>query len=341
MPNLYRCFLLSAALMFAGAGSRAQGLHFSQFYNSPMLTSPANTGLMSDNDYRVGMNYRSQWAALPSPFRSFSMYGDMQVFRRRNGSNWLGLGAAMFTDKTGDGNLSLNRWEAFAAYHLQLGEYSMISVGASAASVTRSVDFSKLTFDAQWDGYVFNSTLSNGETGYLSKAKYADLSAGLNFAVFPSEMVYLKIGAAVAHINQPKESFYSQENILGMRPTGYIDLLARVGGRVVINPAVYYTRQKDASELLAGTLVTILLGNDATDGNLIVGAYDRWNDAVIMTFGYEWHGLRAMVSYDYTTSSLGPYVNRKGALEFGLRFQSNYADNSRRNLRRAYTCPRF
>lgn len=330
----------SAALLLAGFISRGQGLHFSQFYNAPMLTSPANTGLMSDNDYRVGMNYRSQWAALPAPFRSFSLYGDMQVFRRHNGTNWLGLGGAMFTDKTGDGNLSLNRWEAFAAYHLQLGEYSMISVGGSAASVTRTVDFSKLTFDAQWDGYVFNSTLDNGETGYLSKARYTDLSAGLNFAIFPTDMMYLKMGVSVAHLNQPRESFYSQENLLGMRPTGYIDLLARISGRIVINPSMYYTRQKDASQMMFGSLATIFVG-DATDGNIVLGAFSRWNDAVIATFGYEWHGLRVMASYDYTTSGAGPYMNRQGALEFGLRYQGNYADNSMRNIRRAYTCPRF
>ncbi len=332
--------LAAAALVFIATLSRAQGLHFSQFYNAPMITSPANTGLMSDNDYRLGMNYRSQWASLPSPFRSFSLYGDMQVFRRRNGTNWLGVGGAMFSDKTGDGNLSLNRWEAFAAYHLQLGEYSMISLGGSAATVTRTVDFSKLTFDTQWDGYVFNSTLDNGETGYLSKAKYTDLSAGLNFAIFPTDMVYLKMGVAVAHLNQPRESFYSQQNVLGMRPTGYIDLMARVGGRVVLNPSAYYTRQRDASQLMFGTLATIFIG-DASDGNLILGVYDRWNDAIIMAFGYEWRGLRAMASYDYTTSALGPYVNRKGALEFGIRYQGDYKDNSMRNLRRAYTCPRF
>lgn len=340
MAIRFQSFLLFAALLLGSGVSRAQGLHFSQFYNAPMLVSAANTGLMSDNDYRVGMNYRSQWASLPSPFRSFSLYGDAQIFRRRNGTNWLGVGAAMFTDKTGDGNLSLNRWEAFLAYHILLGDNAMVSVGGSAATVTRTVDFSKLTFDAQWDGYVFNSTLANGENGLLSKAKYTDLGAGVNFAIFPSDMVYLKVGASVAHINQPRESFYSQENLIGMRPTGYIDLLARVTNRIVLNPSIYYTSQKDASQLMFGTLATIFIG-DASDGNVILGVFDRWNDALVMTFGYEWQGLRVMASYDYTMSSLGPYVNRKGALEFGLRYQGNYKDNSRRNLRRAFTCPRF
>src|SRR4051812_39634000 len=83
--------------------STGQGIHFSQYYNSPMLTSPANTGLMSEHDYRVGLNYRSQWGAVPVPYKTLSVYGDMQVMRAHNETNWLGLGAAVYTDKARDG----------------------------------------------------------------------------------------------------------------------------------------------------------------------------------------------------------------------------------------------
>lgn len=337
--------VLSAALLLTAVGNpraiKAQGLHFSQFYNAPMLVSPANTGLMSDNDFRVGANYRSQWAAVPVPFHSFSFYGDLQVFRRRNGTNWLGVGGAMFSDRAGDGNLSLSRWEGFAAYHIELGQYQMLSVGLSAATVERSVDFSKLTFGMQWDGFVFNNTLPNGEKGTISKVNYMDVGAGINYAIFPSELVYIKLGASVAHINQPRESFFDgQENTLGMRPTGYMDMLARVGGRVVINPSAYYTRQKGASQLMFGSLVNIFMGGEDSDGSLVLGGYHRLNEAVIAAFGYDWNGLRVMASYDYTISGLGKYINRNGALELGVRWQGSYPDQSMRD-RRGYNCPRF
>ena len=32
----------------------AQDLHFSQFFNSPLTTNPANTGFIPDADYRIG-----------------------------------------------------------------------------------------------------------------------------------------------------------------------------------------------------------------------------------------------------------------------------------------------
>lgn len=340
-----RKMALCAAIWLGGvsgsADAVAQGLHFSQYYNAPMLVSAANTGLMSDKDYRVGANYRSQWAAVPVPFKSFSFFGDAQIFRRANQTNWLGVGGAMFADKSGDGNLSLSRWEAFAAYHIELGEYQMLSFGLSAATVERSVDFGRLTFDTQWDGFVFNNTLPNGEKGTLAKTNYLDIGAGVNYAIFPNELVYIKFGASLAHINQPNESFYEgQANTVGMRPTGYVDMLARIGDKVVINPSVYYTQQKGASQLMFGTLFSIFMGSEQMDGSLVLGAYHRWNESIVGAFGYDWNGLRVMASYDYTMSRMGRYNNHNGAMELGVIWQGGYPDNSLRE-RRGYNCPRF
>ena len=95
--------------------ANAQGMHFSQYYNAPMLLNPANTGLMSDFDYRLGANYRNQWASVPAPYKTFSAYGDFQAFRQQNQTNWLGGGLAFYNDKAGNGDLSLTRMEALLA----------------------------------------------------------------------------------------------------------------------------------------------------------------------------------------------------------------------------------
>src|SRR5207253_2008730 len=103
--------------------------------------------------------------------------------------------------------------------------------------------------------------------------------------------------------------FYGQENKLGMRPTAYADMLAKIGARVIINPSAYYTSQKGAVEIMYGSLVSVKIGEpESSDGSLVFGVYHRWNEAIVGTFGYDWNGLRAMVSYDYTTSQLGQYI---------------------------------
>lgn len=125
-----------------------------------------------------------------------------------------------------------------------------------------------------------------------------------------------------------------------MRQTGYLDLLARVGHRVIINPSVYYTNQKQASEFVGGMLLSILMGEETTDGSLVFGGHCRLSDAFIGSFGYDWNGLRIMASYDFTISSLGNYNSHNGALELGVRWQGSYPDGQSRE-RKAYNCPRF
>jgi len=74
-------------------GSYAQDLHFSQFFNSPLTTNPANTGFIPDADYRLSAQYRNQFSSiLTMPYKTMSISGDAQVFRDRLENGWLGLG---------------------------------------------------------------------------------------------------------------------------------------------------------------------------------------------------------------------------------------------------------
>jgi type IX secretion system PorP/SprF family membrane protein len=339
MNKFFKSLLLFGAAL-ATVKSQGQGMHFSQYYNAPLLLNPANTALMPDNDYRIGFNYRNQWSSVPVPYRTFSAYGDLQLMRNRNQTNWMGVGLAFWNDKAGNGDLSLSRSEAFLAYHVQMGEQSMISVGASGAYVARSIDFNKLSFDKQWDGFEFDKTKANGESGYTSQTSFFDLSAGVNLAYFPNENVYLKVGLGVAHVTQPKESFYGQETKMGIRPTANVDLLVKLGPNVILNPSVYYTTQKAASELLYGTLFKVnVSGSDNSQTSLILGAFNRWNEAVIGVIGLEYNHFRLMSSYDFTISSLGSEIKGKGAFEIGIVYEGVYGSFSRQ--RQSYNCPRF
>jgi type IX secretion system PorP/SprF family membrane protein len=307
-----------------------------------MLLSPANTGLYPDRDYRVGANYRSQWAAVPVPYRTFSAYGDAQLFRGHNeGNSWLGLGAAVFNDKVGDGELSLTRTEAFAAYHVLLGERSMVSLGLSAGYSQRSINFGLLTFDQQWDGFSFSSSMASGESGNTAITSYADFGSGINYAYFPNENVYVKLSAGAAHVNQPIETFYGQENQIGIRPTANLDVTLRTAESIILNPSFFYSRQRNVQEMTYGSLLLAAVDNSdpANRGHLILGAFHRWGDAVIAAAGYEWHGIRALVSYDVNISPLATQVKGNGAYEFALRYQGTYV--SSRPKKSMYGCPRF
>ena len=46
-------FAFSFAMIFIADDARAQDLHFSQYFNAPLLTNPANTGFEPDADWRA------------------------------------------------------------------------------------------------------------------------------------------------------------------------------------------------------------------------------------------------------------------------------------------------
>lgn len=340
--RLQKLMLTGIAGLMACGAVNAQSLHFSQYYNNPSLVNPANTALMPDFDYRAGVSYRTQWQSVPVPYNTFSAFTDFKVAAHpETSNNWLGVGVALFNDKAGTGNLSLTSINGSLAYHLQLTHTTMLSLGLNAGYVQRSVNYDNLTFDVQWDGFQFNKNNSNQERGGIAKTSYVTAGAGMNLAYYPSEALYISVGGGVANVNQPKESFYDQNNKVYMRETGNVDVFARVSPNWIVCPSVYYTTQDGAYELVFGSLFRINLGgtSEKTNTQFIFGAYHRWADAIIGATGFQWGGLQLMASYDATISGLAPYNGGQGALEFSLIYQGLYGN--REGGMKIYNCPRF
>jgi type IX secretion system PorP/SprF family membrane protein len=338
-----RKFLGLAFFIFSAFPARevqAQGMHFSQYYNAPLLLSPANTALMPENDYRAGVQYRNQWSQVPATFNTISAYADFKTLKGYDNTNWLGIGGAFFSDRAGTGDLALTTLQLSAAYHLQLGNYSMISVGLGIAYAQRSVNFSKFTFDNQWDGFSFNRQNPNGENFTFQKTSYADFSGGLNYAFFPNENVYLKIGLSMLHVNRPNESFYHMDNKIGMRPIANVDLLYKLNSGWIAEISGCYTQQKSASEILYGVQVSSnVTPQEARPNVLIFGLYHRLDDAIIPMAGFEWNNIKVLASVDITLSELSRATAGNGAFEISFIYQGLYGGRVENHS--GYSCPRF
>lgn len=303
------------------SGVEAQDLHFSQYYNSPLLVNPANTGFAPDVDWRVGVNYRNQWANITNtPYKTMSAWGDVQAFNNRFESGWLGLGGAILRDVAGSGNLTSTKVFGSVAYHQMLGLASLLSVGFNGGWVNKRIDFSKLTFDNQWNGQFFDITVPNNEPFAYSSVGYLDLNVGVNYAYFPNDNVYLNAGASLMHLNRPKESFFSTESVdaqLNMRYNAFLNAAVKLNDKWIINPNVYYSRMTDASEIVLGMNANYNLSGDGS-AQLIGGLYYRKDDAFIPMAGYQWNDLKLTINYDATTSSLKACNQARGAYEFSL-----------------------
>ena len=113
-----RSILIFCGMMSLGFSLRAQDLHFSQFFNSPLLTNPANTGFIPDGDYRLGVNYRNQWASVTAfPYKTMSAFGDWQTMQNQDNTGWLGIGGVILRDVAGTSVLTSTKVYGSVAYH--------------------------------------------------------------------------------------------------------------------------------------------------------------------------------------------------------------------------------
>ncbi len=307
--------------VFAIAVIHAQDLHFSQYFNAPLLVNPANTGFSPDVDYRVGINYRNQWAGvIANPYKTMSAWGDAQVFNNKFENGWMGLGLSILRDQAGSGNLTSTKVNGSVAYHQLIGYKSLLSGGFAIGGVNKRVDLSKLTFDNQWNGQFFDVTVPSNEPFANSSVWYIDLQAGLNYAWFPSENAYVNAGFSAMHLNSPSESFFDNalaDTKVPTRVNAFFNGSFKLNDRWILNPNVYVSNMAKTTETVAGMNAHYNLSGDGSM-LLIGGLYYRLKDALIPMIGFQLNDLSLTVNYDATTSSLGTYAQTKGAYELSI-----------------------
>lgn len=334
-------FLAVVSLQAVGV-LQAQDLHFSQFFNSPLTTNPANTGFIPDADYRLGALYRNQYSSiLSSPYKTISVFGDAQLLRNQIENGWLGLGGLILSDVAGSGGLRSTKIYGSLAYHQQLGNSSLLSAGFNVGWANKRIDVSKLTFPDQFDGKFFDNNLPSSVVLNTNSVSYMDIQVGLNYAYFPTEDVYINGGYSIHHVNRPQETFFSatpDSSTIPMRHIGFINALLKVNDRVIINPNIYYTNQAKSSEFVLGLNANYDLAGQG-DKQLIAGIYYRSGDAVIPMVGFEIKNIRFTFSYDATVSALRTFNNFQGANEFSIIKKGFYGDNS--SASRQVFCPKF
>lgn len=337
------CLLAMTAALGTNA-ARAQDLHFSQWFNTPLITNPANTGFIPDADYRIGANYRNQWSSVMAvPYKTYSIWGDAQVFRERIESGWLGLGGVILRDVAGSGTLTSTKIYASVAYHQMIGEAHLLSFGLNAGWSNKRINSANLKFPDQFDGQFFDNTLPTSVVLDNPQTNYLDIQAGLNYAFFPTDKLYINGGASAWHLNRPRESFFNTDpqgfdSRLSPRYNLFVNSSYKFNQDIIINPMAYYSRQSSSSEMVVGANMQYNLSGDG-EMQLLGGAYFRPGDAVIPMVGFEWKNIRLVFTYDATISTLKQFNNSRGAFEFAL-LRNGFYDEYNGNRRQSW-CPSF
>ncbi|MEI9933427.1 MAG: PorP/SprF family type IX secretion system membrane protein [Ferruginibacter sp.] len=323
---------------------KAQDIHFSQFYETPLLRNPALAGLFS-GDIRIAAVYRTQWQSVTTPYQTGSLDGEFKLPVGK-ANDFITLGGEMFYDEAG--SISLKATDILPAlnYHKSLSDNRnmYLSLGFMAGIDQRSFDASKITTGNQYIqglGYVGGST---GEQISKSSYSYFDGSTGLSFNTqlgnkSPNDNMY--IGIAYFHFNQATNTSFYGSTSIQIIPKWVFSGGARMStsDNSFITFEGDYSKQGSYTETILGGLYTLRLENsDDAKYLLDFGAFLRVNDAIIPVVKIEMKPLAISLSYDANVSTLTSASNGVGGFELGLVYQTYYQNNSSRD---AVRCPRF
>ena len=344
----YLTGLSVSVLLGLGVTSNAQDVHFSQFYENAILRNPALTGIFS-GDYKVGIDYRSQWAQIGAAYTTTMISGETRILVNREIGDYVSFGLVATYDKAGTIDFTSTQIYPSISYNKALEDQhnSYLSVGFAGGYLNRSIDQSKITTSSQW---INGSYLPANPTGELLPFKNLhnyDLGAGvsLNSSVDQTGIFNYYIGAGVYHLNAPTETFNSTDVLVKLPlkwefNAGFHTSFSQQFGLTV---HLNYSLMQPYSEAIVGGMFTyraVPIGLPSVFA-FSFGCFYRYQDAVVPTIKIDYKDVAVGISYDVTTSSLitSTALNSAGATEISLYIRGNY--NHKKNPRDPVMCPRF
>ncbi|MFD3407155.1 PorP/SprF family type IX secretion system membrane protein [Aquirufa sp. HETE-83D] len=329
------CFVL----LLGALSLSAQDPQLSQNFANPLLISPAFAGLQDQN--KVYLTHRNQWPNQSANYQ-YSATGVEVSLGKINS----GIGLLVATDKQFS-SLQTNLVTLQYAYHANLNEKTLFSMGIQGAAVFRSLDYAHLTYGDQLNQFIVNGSLASTtdplSSQYVNAIHYGDLSAGLllNHANY-------WLGATVHHINRPNQSLIrSSDELIAPKYALMAGLNIPLSYGKSLKPAIYVKNQGAFGQLDLGTslqLDPLVIGfsyrglplnkNSAesiSSRESLIGQIGILNNR--FSFGY---------SYDFTVSGLG--VGAGGAHELSFSYILNWDFGQRKSYQRyrqSFACPKF
>ncbi|TCZ68650.1 PorP/SprF family type IX secretion system membrane protein [Flaviaesturariibacter aridisoli] len=336
--NTFHKLCTAWAVCLLGGTLQAQDLHFSQFFQAPLLRNPALAGIFT-GDIRVQALYRDQWNSVTNAYRTTSLSGEYKMPIGK-ADDFLTLGAQVLYDQAGTVSWKTTHVLPTVNYHKSLSTEvnRYLSVGFMGGVVQTRIDRDKVQTSDWYNG------AGDGESFTGPKATYLDMATGISFNTQWREKSDDNLFLAVAyhHFNRPKRSFY-QDASAELKPK----IVISGGIRFSVTEASYLNLQGDFSkqgqyqESVLGALYGIKMGPELDNPRYTLhgGAFLRWNDAVVPVIKVDYHPFSFSFSYDVNISKLKTSTLGAGGFEVGLTYT---AKNKRREeMKGVIFCPKY
>jgi len=322
---------------------RAQDIHFSQFFEAPLLRNPSLAGIFT-GDYRIQGVYHDQWNSFSHAYRTGSLNGEYKMPVGKS-NDYFTVGLQVLYDKAGTAALSTTELLPALNYHKSLSndKTMYLSLGFMGGLVEKSIDLSRVTTNSQYNGTAYDPALPEGESLTTPNVHYLDGSLGISFnnSFGKQQANTMFVGFAYHHVNRPKNSFYKAPAI-ELDPK----YVFSGGMKLAINEYTSFTLQADHSfqgksqETIAGALYSYKLGEDPENSpyTMHFGGFLRWKDAIIPVLKLDAHSISVAISYDVNVSELKTASQGRGGFELSISY-IGFLDHEAAKFR--MICPKF
>jgi type IX secretion system PorP/SprF family membrane protein len=337
MKNKYVALIICMLMLCFSWKSKAQDMHFTQFFSSPLYLNPAFAG--ANVCSRVSLTYRNQWPGVSKAYRSFLASGDHYLQQKH-----LGIGLLIGNDVAGTGELKTTIVDPMLAYDAKLNRKLFLRVGVQPGLTFRSINFNKLVFG---DQIARGGDVPSVEDPTENKM-YFDIGAG---ALLYSKKYWG--GVSFYHLNKPDEALttFGETAVNPMRFTIHGGAKFKLNpadekedkDQRSISPAFHYRQQNKFSQFDMGLYFTKYVFNVGIwyRGIPLFKAYKPGyanNDAIAIIIGVTNPRFNFGYSYDATISKLANVSH--GAHEICISYQLCKLKKKTR-YRLLVPCPKF
>lgn len=344
-------FYVIAALVLATFGLRAQDIHFSQYYASPLTLNPALTGKF-DGFARVDGIYRGQYYGLDqssSIFRTPALSVDFSLLKDLMKGNALGVGLSVVNDQQNStgGKIGATTIALDLGYTLNLdkNKTTQLSIGLEPSLIYRNVTGNYQYPQAFNDQLVYQTGSPQDEqlSSSLAKKLYFNFDYGVFFSTHPKDFMTFYIGFSQKNVAQPNMAVIQAGNTYGKQPFLYVvhgGFDFYVAKKWTIIPGFLFQTEAKANEANAG----ITAGYDVLDkfvngvrrkATIYLGLWNRMGNDVGSAFQYrnitpkiglDYRNFRVDFAYDISMGNIAsdahpvPGIYRPQAYELALSY---------------------
>ncbi len=336
-------YLLCFLLFVTSIGGFAQDHHFTQYFASPQILSPANTGFLPGK-YRAVLLHRDQWRGiLEKPYTSTTANFDIKLPSPIGvaSKDYIGIGLAFMNDHIGVIDLNNNVISMGLAYHKFLARNSKqyLRAGFQISFSQTNINYQNLFFSDQFNGVdAYNlGTLENLPSNIFA---YTNFNLGLMYTGDWSDRFSTIIGGAIHNVFEPNASFYEDDpNVAAdalryRRISTHVALKIGLTDRFSLIPRANYAFQGPYSRLNAGMNYRLRLSSYSNNA-VQLGTWLRMaaaenslsNSSLIALVAFEIKGFNLGFSYDIDMNSTSGSELGHNAFEVSFGYIGQYEDD--------------